>query len=85
MWAKAARPHIRPRPDDPSGEPEMTEMNPLMTIDLGAIRRQELLAEAQRARLVPSRERSVHRLAAAFRHFIAIRGIQVPRIRPTRS
>ncbi len=64
-------------------------MNPLMTIDLGALHRQDLLAEGACSHLIPSTERSAEstprRLLAVLRRIPGAPSVHVPRIRPVRS
>jgi hypothetical protein len=71
-------------PTTPSDEPETTDMNPLMTIDLAATRRQDLTAEAERSRILLSIERRPSRLAAAVRRIVAIPALHVWRTRRVR-
>ncbi len=59
-------------------------MNPLMTIDLAALRRQDLTAEAERSRILQSVERPPSRLAAAVRRIVAIPAVHVWRTRGVR-
>jgi hypothetical protein len=56
-------------------------MNPLMTSDLAAIHRQELLDDAVRSRRAPATEPTHGRVAAAFHRIGAVHFGQVLRAR----
>jgi hypothetical protein len=56
-------------------------MNPLLTIDLAAIHRNELLEDAARSRRAPVTEPTLARVVAAFRRTRAVHFVHVPRAR----
>jgi hypothetical protein len=54
-------------------------MNPLLTIDLAAIHRNELVEDAARSRRAPVTEPTFAGVLAAFRRIRAVRFVHVPR------
>jgi len=60
-------------------------MNPLLTIDLARIHRDELLKDAAQSRRAPVGEPTLARIAAALRRTRAVRFVHLPRARRVQS